>query len=92
MEVLDFKFAHVAVMPTIIILFISLCSIVGFAQHLSVFTGGSTAFAPSCNVVGIHFGEFPDFSFVGKICYLKTKGFKISSKFKSPFGLILAPF
>lgn len=46
-------------------LLISFCSVMRFAQHFTILNVGRSAFAPSCNVVCVHFGKFPNFGFVG---------------------------
>lgn len=38
---------------------IPLGSIMGFAEHLAVLDIRVAAFAPSCNMVGVHLGHFP---------------------------------
>ena len=39
------------------------------AEHFAVGTVGCAAFAPSGYVVGVHFGEFPDFVLVRIVGY-----------------------
>ena len=42
------------------LLSVSFCSIMCLAEHLTVVDGGFAAFAPGCNVVGIHLFLLPD--------------------------------